>query len=112
MAIKLSTIQGLSVGDSDLFAVSYVPYLDSGELLTGTPTIVEITTTDLTITNKAVSTTTLTIEGVAVLTGQAVQFLVAGMLAGVTYTIKITVSTDSTPARTKVVDVVFKTAAA
>jgi hypothetical protein len=78
-------------------AVSFAPMLDSGELLTGTPTIVEVTTSALTLSNKRVSTGALTIEGVPVLTGQAVQFDVSGGLAGANYTIRITTISDATP---------------
>ncbi len=79
---------------NDAFAVSYADVLDSGETLTGTPTVAEVTTTDLTITAKAVSTAALTINGVGVAIGAAVQFKVAGQLITHTpYTIKITVST-------------------
>jgi len=76
--------------------------LDTGESLTGTPTVVEVTTTDLTITSKAVSTTALTINGTSVAAGAAVQFKVSGMkTTGSPYTLKVTVSTNATPAQTK-----------
>ena len=80
--------------------VSFASDLDSGELLTGTPTITEITTTDLTLANKAVSTAALTILGKTVATGAAVQFTVTGGTAGSVYDVKINVGTDATPAQT------------
>jgi hypothetical protein len=86
-------------------AVSLAALLDVGELLTGTPTVAEVTTSALTITNAVVSTTELTINGVAVPIGEAVQFQVAGGVANTLYKIKITVLTDSTPAQTLVVSV-------
>lgn len=97
-----------SAGATRLVAVDYTDDLDSGELLTGTPTIAEVTTTDLTITNKVVSTGALTIDGRAVVAGAAVQCLVTGQQAGTTYRIRITVGTDSTPAQTFVDDILMK----
>lgn len=82
--------------------------LDSGESMTGTPTVAEQTTSDLTITNEAVNTSTLTIKGNSVAAGRAVQFLVSGHLAANSpYKLKITVATDSTPAQTIVRHVQF-----
>ena len=80
--------------------INYTDVLDSGELLTGTPTLTEITTSDLTFANVAISTGDLTILGNTVITAQAVQFKVTGMLAGVLYTVEVSSGTDSTPAQT------------
>lgn len=79
---------------------SFAMKLDDGELLTGTPTITEITTTDLTFANVAVSTADLEINGATVLTGQAVTFKVTGFAAGTTYRARIQCGTTSTPAQT------------
>jgi len=84
-------------------AVSFAELLDTGELLTGTPTIVEVTTSDLTLGSKVVNTAALTILGESVAIGQAVQFSVSGGDASTKrYTIKITATTDSSPAQTLV----------
>jgi len=92
-----------AVGESNNFAVSFDKVVDSGELLTGTPTVEEVTTTDLTIENKAVSGVALSIRGETVAIGKAVTFSVSGQtLASSPYTVKITVSTDSTPSQTKI----------
>lgn len=91
----------LAVGETRLFSVSFDNKLDAGELLTGTPTVAEQTTSDLTIANKVVSTAALTINSVSVSAGRAVQFKVSGH--GVTnspYTLKITCGTNSSPAQT------------
>ena len=91
-------------GETNLCSVSLVGILDSGELATGTPTVTEVTTTDLTITSIAVSTAELTINNKAVAVGKAIQFKVVGQLvANSPYTLKITVATDSTPAQSKIV---------
>ncbi len=67
--------------------VSGAGRLRSGELFTGTPTVTELTTSDLTIDNVAVSTSELTIDGVAVPAGQAITFRASGHVAGTTYRI-------------------------
>lgn len=91
------------------FAVSFADVVDSGELLTGTPTVAEQTSSDLTITNKVVNSAALTINNKTVAIGNAVQFKVVGhLLATLEYTIKITVLTDSSPAQTKIGYVKFK----
>ena len=86
--------------------VSYKGKLSTGELLTGTPTIVEETSTDLTITNKAVNTTAYTFkDGTVVAIGQGVQFSVSGFVAGEMYNIDTLCSTDATPAQVRNVEV-------
>ena len=97
MAITLREKHYISAGSTVLMAVEYTQALDAGELLTGTPTITEVTTTDLTITNKLVNSTTLVVNDISCIAGQAVQCLVTGAVAGTTYMIKIEVSTTSTP---------------
>ena len=91
-----------SVSENVNCAVSFVNLLDSGELLTGTPTIVEVTTSDLTLSNKVVNTAQLTINGETVAIGQAVQFHAQGGTAGTDYDIRITATTDSSPAQTRI----------
>lgn len=92
-----------AVGATRLGACSFVGQLDSGELLTGTPTVAEETTSDLTLANKAVNTAELTLNQATVAIGQAVQFSVSGQLrANSPYTITITVGTDASPAQTLV----------
>ena len=93
----------LATGDVRNCAVSFADQLDTDEVLTGTPTVTEVATTDLTIGSKAVSTAALTINGESVAVGEAVQFTVSGQVATSTpYKIKITATTDSTPAQTLV----------
>ena len=107
MAIVLPDIWNKSVGDTDVGAIDMAPYLDAGDLdiyvTTGEKcaslTVVELTTTALTIANVAVSTAALIINGVSVPIGKAVQFSYLGMAASTEYKLLITVTTDSTPAR-------------
>jgi formylmethanofuran dehydrogenase subunit A len=87
--------------------VSYKGKLSAGELLTGTPTVTEETTSDLTITNKAVNTAEYTFkDGTVVAIGQGVQFSFSGQQAGETYNIDTLCSTDATPAQVRNVEVV------
>ena len=86
-----------SVNEDRFHAVSFVGKLDSGELLTGTPIITEVGSADLTITNKAVNTSPLVINGATVATGMALQFKVAGagLVANTFYRILMVCSTDA-----------------
>lgn len=109
MPITLEQRPVVSAGDVEMVGIDYTDWLDSGELLTGTPTVAEVTTTDLTLSNKAVNSTAVTILGTSVAVGKAVQFKMSGQSAGKTYRVRVTVSTDATPARTAVRDVLIRT---
>ena len=76
---------------------SFKGQLDSGELLSGTPTITEVTTSDLTISNEALNSSTITIgDDTSVLANQAVTYTVTGQqVANSPYTLKIVVGTDA-----------------
>ena len=111
MPVTLSPQYQISVNDTEAVSVEFTDHLDSGELLTGTPTVVEVTTSDLTLANKALNTSTYTPSyaspgDAVVATSAAVQFTVTSSTAG-TYRIRITVSTDATPARTFVRDILL-----
>lgn len=95
MPITLTGLPKISVGDTDTVSVDLQDYLDSGETFTGTPTVVEITTTDLTLSNKTVNAAAITIQGRAVGIGAAIQFKVSGQLAGRTYKIQVTGTTTA-----------------
>lgn len=110
MAITLKHKPLVSVGDVDVMSIDYSDYLDTGESLTGTVTVTEIGTTHLTFANQAVTTSAVTILGRSVASGLAAQFKFSGMQANTTYRVRVDVDTDSTPARTKLVDVVIVTA--
>lgn len=78
-------------------AVSFAGMLRSGQTLTGTPTItVSPATSTITCTSPTVSSTALTINGVSVATGEAVQFTLSGNAAPKgCYTVSISVSTSN-----------------
>jgi len=73
-------------------AVSFSSLLDTGEALTGTPTV---TATGLTISGEIVNIDVIDIEGVSVPIGEAVQFTVSGGVDATQYTISIVVSSDA-----------------
>ena len=84
-------------------SVSFAEKLDSGELLTGTPTLSEVNASSpqaLTFSNIAVSTTLLTINDTSVAIGEGIQFKVSGGVTNTLYDINISVGTDSSPAQT------------
>lgn len=93
-------IYNVATGETRNISVDFQGLLDSGELLTGTPTVTEVTTADLTLASKAVSTAALTINGVTAAIGEAVTFSVTGVQAAKIYSILITATTTSTPAQT------------
>jgi len=105
MVLKLRGTPRVSVGDVEVAAINYTDWLDSSELLTGTPTATEVTSTDLTISSVGVSTASMTIGGDAVITAKAVKFkVIGGTTANSPYSIRVTVSTDATVARTAIRD--------
>lgn len=79
--------------------VSFAGKLDSGELLTGTPTVTA-SPSGLTIANVIRNSTSKTVNGVSISASQGVQWKVSGGTAGTTYTFTITCGTDATPAQT------------
>jgi hypothetical protein len=97
MAVRAPQVPTQSVNEERFHAISFSGKLDVGELLTGTPTITEIDTALLTITSKAVNTVALTVNGLTVPIGEAVQCKVvgAGMTPGVRYRILVVCSTDA-----------------
>lgn len=106
MPIELAGIKQISGnGEEEVISIDYQDWLFPGELLTGTPTVTEVTTSDLTIDNEAVNDAATTIDGRAVAIGQAVQFSVSGQVAGSRYRIRITATSDAAVPRTAVRDI-------
>lgn len=69
-------IHEMSTSETRAVAVSMVGKLDGGETLTGTPTVTEVSTTEMTLASKAVNTAALSINGATVAIGNAIQFTV------------------------------------
>lgn len=102
--VTVSKVFVMHAGEVPNCAVSFIPLLESGELLTGTPTVVEVGTSHLTIASVAKNTATITIDGVSHAANQAVQFRISsGAVAGTTYILKVTCGTDASPAQTRIV---------
>lgn len=96
---KATSTEQKTAGETRNISVRFSELLDSGEALTGTPTILEQTTSDLTISSKVVSTAITVINGVSTPIGEAVQCSILGGTAGTTYDIQIVAASDSTPAQ-------------
>lgn len=99
MPIEAPQHHSISTNETRVISVDFKGKLDSGELLTGTPTVAEVNTGDLTITNAQVSTTSLVINDRTVAIGEAVLFTVAadgsGLNIGDEYMIDIICGTDA-----------------
>lgn len=87
------------------YAVDFGGKLSPDELLAGTPTATELVTSALTISGVELNGVVRTIGGRIALVAQAVVFLVAGGVAGTTYTIRITVGTNATAAQTLIQEI-------
>jgi hypothetical protein len=82
-----------AAGETRAVAVDYRGLLDDDELLSGSPSA-SGSPSGLTISSVAKNTTAITVDGSSVPVSQAVQFLVAGGTAGLTYTITVTCNSD------------------
>lgn len=92
--LTIKNIGVKSPNETRLVGVSFSGCLDSGETLTGTPTVTG-SPSGLTLASKQVSSTALTIDGVSVPSAEAVTFTVAAGTAGTKYTITIVVGTTA-----------------
>lgn len=82
-----------TTGETVPIAINYEPKLDSGETLSGTPTVTA-SSSALTISSVAISTGSLTISGRTVAASQAITCLAAAGTAGVTYTLTAKANTS------------------
>lgn len=87
-----------AASDDTPISVDFSATLDSGDTLTGTPTITEVTTSDLTLANKTVNASAVVVNGVSRAAGQVIQFSCTGGDGGELYKIKM--SCDTTNGRT------------
>jgi hypothetical protein len=83
--------------------VSFVNVLESGESLTGTPTVTS-SPSGLTITNIQRNATAITINGASVAANKAVLFTVSGGKHGVQYELEVQCNTNGTPAQSPLVE--------
>lgn len=90
-------------GETRVGRISFDGKLETGESLTGSPTITDITgdsPSDLTIGDETISTATLEILGVDISAGRALTFSVTGQQADKEYELSVSCGTDATPAQT------------
>lgn len=103
MVIKCQQHHRLSIGATRIVRVDYTEDLDTSEVLTGTPTVLEVGTSDLTLATSDVIINTATYvdnDGVTVAVGKAVLFsALGGSVASSPYIVKVTANTDSVPAQ-------------
>ena len=102
MTIKADQLPRKSPADVEAGACSFTNELRSGELLTGTPTIAAQTTSDLTISNQGKNASEQTIAVVVTAANQAATWTCSGGTSGTRYSLKVTVTTDASDARTLV----------
>lgn len=74
MSFTADEIAEISTDEVRVVSVDFTGKLDSGELLSGTPTITADAGAGLTLTNKTVNSEAITVNGSACAIGQAVQF--------------------------------------
>ncbi len=91
-----------SPADVAAAVADFTPLLRSGELLTGTPTVAEVTSSDLTISNVGLNDSTVSVNGSDCVANAGIQFLVAGGLTSTKYVVEMSCGTDATPAQTLV----------
>jgi len=112
MARILSQRYTLSVGATRMVRINCTDDLDDGASLTGTPTVAELVTEDLTLENKAVNTSSYTSEAQkksrTVNSGKGIEFTVSGGKEGRQYIIQVSCGTDSSPAETLVYHLILE----
>lgn len=95
MVATAPQLHRVSTSEARTVSVDCSGSLDDGDTLTGTPVVTG--SADLTITSEQVSVGTLTLNGVSVAAGLAVQFKVdaSGATVGNTYTVTIVCDTSA-----------------
>ena len=94
MGIINCTVWTVGEGALDMGALDYTEWLDDPEELSGTPTVVELDSSDLTITDVTRNVGELVILGETVAPNHAVTFKFSGMQAGKNYKLRITADTS------------------
>lgn len=105
----MSTTFTKRAAETRTFTVSFRHKLLAEELLSGTPTVTEVSTAALTISGEALTVNPLEPVGhIFIPTDQGVSFTVAGGVSGTTYTIRITATTGESPAQTLIEEVTLR----
>jgi hypothetical protein len=101
MAQTIRQLWQPSKDDVERALLSFAPYLDQGELLSGAPSVTP-DSPDITITNETINSKSVKVCGQLAQPGQVAMFNYAGQKAGQNYQLRVTVGT--TAGRIKVVD--------
>ena len=96
MPVSAPQVREVSTNEVRIISVDFKGKLDEGELLTGTPSVSEVTTSDLVISSVQVNTVELIINRRRCVIGEAVMFNVDASSAtpGQSYQVDIICSTD------------------
>lgn len=92
--------------DETIVSIDCKGVLDDGELLDSITSVIELITSDLTISATAINILPLIINGRVVPVGEALQCLIADGVAGETYKVTAKVVTNSIPAQKR--NITFK----
>jgi hypothetical protein len=100
--LKPAKPKEVSVGDIERIRIDYTRWLKGSEVLANVDTPTEVGSSDLNITEEAINTAPIIINGVSVAIGKAVTFFVDGQVldtGGIpkVYQILIPVDSDSSP---------------
>ena len=88
-------IRSKDASETRKVSVEYTDKLDSSETLTGSVTVAEQDTSDLTLSSAGINSGSVEINGRTVAASESIYFTVAGGSAGKVYTVQITVATDA-----------------
>jgi hypothetical protein len=96
MPVSAPQVREVSTNEVRIISADFKGKLDEGELLTGTPTITEVSTDHLTLSSKQVSTVELVVNQRRCAIGEVAQFKVdaSGAAPGTTYEVDIICGTD------------------
>jgi hypothetical protein len=86
--------QEISVGDTRTAYVDCQDELITGETVTGSPTVAEVTTSDLTLGTPAILAADVVYKGVTYPQDKGISFTVTGGTVNTTYTILATIATS------------------
>lgn len=87
-------IGSITADETRKLSVSFVNRLDSGETLTGTPTVT-VSPSGPTLGTTAINGSSITVNGRTATAGQAIQFTITDCTAGSTYQLTVTASTTA-----------------
>lgn len=103
-----ANIRSKRAGETRRVVVNFSGNFLADEILTGTPTVVEVGSSDLTISDVGINALDETVAGRVALVDQAVAFTVAGGTAGTEYRLRITATTNAQYPQTLISDITLR----